>query len=130
MGSSPSPGSTGFREIMQRCPSRKPGGAGLSDAMQAVANKKRPAKIRYFCNSSNLSKNLGGIATHYPAHHKGRIYGKVNCQALRPWVAAYSLRAPGTIVRPATSTIGSPVPATSQSGEPFGNLSTPQSFET
>src|SRR5664279_4473364 len=49
---------------------------------------------------------------------------------LRPWVAAYSLRAPGTIFRSVTSTMGSPVPATCQLVEPSGSLSTPQSFET
>src|SRR5664279_6409074 len=48
---------------------------------------------------------------------------------LRPWVAAYSLRAPGTIFRSVTSTMGSPAPATCQLVEPRGSLSTPQSFE-
>src|SRR5206468_3625419 len=37
-------------------------------------------------------------------------YCRDNTQALRPCVAAYSRRAPGTIVRPGTSTIGRPAP--------------------
>src|SRR5438045_8380486 len=73
---------------------------------------------------------MGGTDFHHPAHRITHLYGSVSCQALRPCVAAYSFRAPGTIVRPATSTCGRPVPATSQSVEPFGNLSTPQSLET
>jgi len=59
-----------------------------------------------------------------------RIYGSVSSQALRPCVAAYSFRALGAIVRPLTSTMGRPVPATSQLVEPFGSLRTPQSLET
>jgi hypothetical protein len=39
-----------------------------------------------------------------PSTHEG--YGSVNCQVSRPCVAAYSFRALGTIVRPATSTLG------------------------
>jgi hypothetical protein len=57
-------------------------------------------------------------------------YGSVISQALRPCVAAYSLRTLGTIVRPATSTMGRPVPAGSQAVEPFANRKTPQSLPT
>src|SRR5215813_11916944 len=62
--------------------------------------------------------------------YKPNVYGRVSFQALRPCVAAYRTREPGTIVSPATSTIGSPLPATCQSDDPFANLKTPQSFET
>src|SRR4029434_2686559 len=73
---------------------------------------------------------MGVIVSHHPAQLQIKRYGSVNFQALRPCVAAYRTRALGTIVRPATSTMGSPAPATTQSDEPFARLRTPQSFET
>ena len=41
-----------------------------------------------------------------------------------------SFRALGTMVRPATSTIGRPSPATIQFDEPCGSFNTPQSLDT
>jgi hypothetical protein len=75
-------------------------------------------------------KKMGGIDFHYPAQRLIQLYGSVSFQALRPCVAAYRTREPGTIVRPATSTMGSPVPAVVQLVEPFASLITPKSFET
>ena len=60
----------------------------------------------------------------------GRSYGRFMYQALIPWVAAYSRRAPGTIVSPGTSTTGSPSPATDHDVVPFASRRTPKSFET
>src|SRR4029450_1645634 len=56
-------------------------------------------------------------------------YGSVSAQALRPCVAAYSLRAPGTIVSPATSTFGNPPPAAVQLPLPLASRVTPKSVE-
>src|SRR5204863_1777923 len=75
-------------------------------------------------------QKMGGIDFHYPAQRLIQLYGSVSFQALRPCVAAYKTRELGTIVRPATSTCGRPVPATTQSDEPFARLRTPQSFAT
>src|SRR5215469_4098873 len=87
------------------------------------ANQKSP-EPRYH------HKKNGRDGFSHPAQSLSPVYGKVSNQALRPCVAAYSFRALGTIVRPATSTIGRPVPATTQSDEPFARSNTPQSFET
>jgi hypothetical protein len=57
------------------------------------------------------------------------VYGRVNSQALRPCVAAYSFRAPDAMVSPATSTCGSPLPATTQVVDPFTSLITPKSLD-
>src|SRR5437899_12405095 len=73
---------------------------------------------------------MGGIDFHYPAQSLALVYGNVSFQALRPCVAAYRTRALGTIVRPATSTMGSPVPADTPEREPLARIRTPQSFET
>ena len=62
--------------------------------------------------------------------YKPNLYGSVSFQALRPCVAAYSSREPGTMVSPATSTIGSPLPAVAQLVEPFASIITPKSLET
>src|SRR6516165_4397038 len=76
-----------------------------------------------------MAARLGG--TGEPSRPSAEsVYGSCKTQALRPCVAAYSLRAPGTMVTPTTSTIGNPLPATPQSFEPFGRTSTLQSFET
>src|SRR5439155_23768208 len=74
-------------------------------------------------------KKMGGVDL-LPRPKTNPLYGNVSCHALRPWVAASSFRALGTIVRPATSTFGRPVPATCQLVEPFGSLRTPQSLAT
>src|SRR4029453_5932966 len=57
--------------------------------------------------------------------------GSVSTQALRPCVAAYSLRAPGTMVSPATSTFGRPSPAATQlpAALPLGGLIPPKSVD-
>src|SRR5437016_14160882 len=73
---------------------------------------------------------MGGIDFHYPAQSLALVYGNVSFQPLRPCVAAYRTRALGTIVRPATSTCGRPVPATTHVLELFANRRTHQSFET
>jgi len=75
-------------------------------------------------------QKMGGIDFHYPAQRLIQLYGSVSFQALRPCVAAYSTRELGTIVRPATSTMGSPVPAVAQLVELFASTITPKSFET
>jgi hypothetical protein len=76
------------------------------------------------------AKKMGGIGFYYPAQSLTQFYGSVSFQALRPCVAAYNTRALGTIVSPATSTMGSPVPAVAQLVEPFARIITPKSFET
>jgi hypothetical protein len=75
-------------------------------------------------------QKMSGIDFHYPAQRLIQLYGSVSFQALRPCVAAYKSRALGTIVSPATSTMGSPVPAVAQLVEPFARIITPKSFET
>jgi|GEM_PF-3559193 len=54
------------------------------------------------------------------------VYDSVSFHALRPCVAAYRTREPGTIVKPATSTIGSRVPAVTQSVELVASIITPK----
>jgi hypothetical protein len=55
-------------------------------------------------------------------------YGKLSSQALWPCVAAYSLRADGTIVSPATSTLGMPGAARPQLELPASSRKTPKSL--
>ena len=80
--------------------------------------------------TTRLRKKMSGIDFHYPAQRLIQLYGSVSFQALRPCVAAYKSRALGTIVSPATSTMGSPVPAVAQLVELFARIITPKSFET
>src|SRR5215831_2238726 len=58
---------------------------------------------------------------------RDKRYGFLNAQTLRPCVAAYRTCEPLAIVSPATSTAGSPAPATTQVDDPLGSLSTPKS---
>ena len=64
-----------------------------------------------------------------PCRPRYAAYGRLSRQALRPCVAAYSLRALGTIVRPATSTLGIPGAASTQLVVPAGSISTPKSLD-
>ena len=59
----------------------------------------------------------------------GAFYGRLRSQAPRPCVAANSLRSPGTIVSPATSTFGIPGAATTQALAPDSRRNTPKSDE-
>src|SRR5215467_14519896 len=87
-----------------------------------------PRRIRPAAQKPVPRKKVGGIDFHYPAQEtQPKFYGSFSFQALRPCVAAYRTRALGTIVRPATSTIGSPVPAVTHVVVPFGSVMTPKS---
>src|SRR5262249_42200246 len=91
--------------------------AGHGDAAGDAALAKRPAsRFIWRCRA---------------AHHDWRgvslRYGRLNDHALSPCVAAYRMREPGTMVRPGTSTIGRPLPATTHVVVPFGSLITPKS---
>src|SRR4030095_2787204 len=89
-----------------------------------------PRRIRPAAEKPVPHKN-GRDRSLYPAQKlNATSYGSVSSQALRPCVAAKSFRALGTIVRPATSTMGSPVPAVIHEGELLARTRTPQSFET
>ena len=71
-------------------------------------------------------KKMGGIDFHYPARQDlTELHGSRSFQALRPCVAASRTRALGTIVRPATSTMGSPVPAVTHETPALARTRTP-----
>src|SRR5882724_11652763 len=96
---------------------------------QTANRKQREATQNQVFEMHNVQK-MGGIDSHHPAQATSKLYGSVSFQALRPCVAAYRTRELGTMVRPATSTMGRPVPAVAQSVEALGNLMTPKSLET
>src|SRR5438445_11284646 len=70
---------------------------------------------------------MGGVACTPPLKLRNKRYGIFRDQTLRPCVAAYRTCEPVAMVSPATSTAGSPVPATTQVVEPLGNWRTPKS---
>src|SRR6266480_3863768 len=122
--------STSFGDTIFKYPSTKPCGAALLSAMPATT-KKAQAEISCFGNIDMTEKEMGGIdfCLSRPRANKGkkRSYGICSDQTPRPWVAAYSTCEPLTIVSPATSTAGRPVPATVQVKVPLASLRTPKS---
>jgi hypothetical protein len=93
-----------------------------------VLHVSTPLRISFITRSGKAEGPPGGGPSF---NHVSVAYGSVSTQALRPCVAAYSLRAPGTIVSPATSTFGRPSPAETQLPAPLppGSVITPKSVD-
>ena len=119
-------------KILKR-PSRKPERCSHPMLMLRPQSANRRMPESNCAKSHNIVAKNGRDSLRYPAQAtNSNVYGKrqlaKRCVRASPRTDSRAAQARSS--SPATSTIGSPVPATSQSDDPFASFNTPQSFET